>query len=114
MAKTRTTKNSSLKNSIVKSNLKTSLKTPPGYAAQLTTPTKDYSTAIIITPDKCPIEARKVDNLTSLIDLSPQQTSKNNHSNPTPSTNSPIVNPASSVGKRSSPWVDPFATFVDV
>ena len=42
--------------------MKTSLKTLLGYVAQLTTPTKDYSTATIITLDKSQIEARKVDS----------------------------------------------------
>ena len=64
--------NSSIKNSIVKENQKTSLKTPPGYVAQLTTPKKDYSTATIINPKKSQIEEKNVENSTSLMDLDPQ------------------------------------------
>ena len=50
--KTRTSKNSSLKNSIVKENLKPILKTPPSHIAQLAAPTKDDYTVTIITPKK--------------------------------------------------------------
>ena len=55
-----------------------------------------------------------VDNSTSPTDLDPQQNSKNNHSNLTPSINSQPINPASGLGMRSSSRVDPFATHVDV
>ena len=87
--KTRMSKNLSSKNSIVKANLNSSLKTPPGHVAQLTTPTKDNSTATLITPHKSQIEVMDVDNSKSPMDLDPQQTSKKNHSNPTPRMNSP-------------------------
>ena len=94
--------------------MKTSLKTPPDYVAQLTTPTKDHPTNIIIMLDMHQIEERKVDNSTSPMDIESQQISKNNHYNPTLSTNYPTVNPASGLGKRSSSCVDPFATFADI
>ena len=67
--KTRTSKNSSLKNSIVKVNLKTSLKPPPSHVAQLNTPTKDYFTTTIIMPNKHQIEESNVDNSTSPTNL---------------------------------------------
>ena len=85
---------------MIKENQETSLKTPPGHVAQLTTPTKDYSTGAIITPDKSQIETRKVDSLMSPMDLDPQQTSMSNHRKPTSRTNSPTVKPTSGLGKR--------------
>ena len=100
MAKTRATKNSSFKTSIVKSNQKTSLKSPPGCLTQLTTPTKDYPTVTIMTLDKHQIKKKKVDNMASPIDLDPQQNSTNNHHKPTSSNNSPTAKPASRPGKK--------------
>ena len=48
------------------------------------------------------------------MDLDCRQTSKNNHSNPMQSMNSPPIYPASGLGKMSSIYIDPFATYVDV
>ena len=55
-----------------------------------------------------------VENLTTPMEVEPQQISKNNHSNPTPGTNSSTINAASRLGKTSAPCVDPFAACVGV
>ena len=54
-----------------------------------------------------------LDNSSSLMVLDFLQTSKQNHYNPTPITNTLLVDSSSCSGKRSSSFVDQFATFVD-
>ena len=54
-----------------------------------------------------------LDNSPTPMVLDYLQTSKENHYNPTPITNTLPIDSASYSGKRSSSFVDQFATFVD-
>ena len=46
--------------------------------------------------------------------LDPLQTSNHNHSNKSQNIKSRSINPTSSLVKRSSSWLDPFSTHVDI
>ena len=82
--------------------------------AQPITPTKVIPMATIITQNKPQMEKMSADNLTCPMVLDPLQTSKNNHSNTTPTINSPHNDAKPSLGKNKSSCIDPFAVHVDV
>ena len=116
MENTRNSKNCSSRKAIVKANLKTNLKKPHLVAQQNQLHQQNtflWQQSSLQTNPRLK-KKTNVDSLTSPMFLDPLQTSNNNHSNPTPNINSPLITPTPSLSKRSSSCVYPFATHVDV